>query len=365
MVKVLLVDDSAVARNILSSELSKHPEISIVGLAPDPYIARNKIIKRKPDVVVLDMEMPRMDGLTFLKRLMRYHPIPVIAVSSSVEAGGETAMRALEAGAVDVIGKPVDAGSVGDIALQLADKIIAAAHAVQVSAEAVEEESTAEDFRKIGETKRIVAIGASTGGTKAIAEVLTRLPKNAPGAVIVLHMPEKFTAHYAARLNAACEMEVREAVDGDRVRQGLALVAPGGLHMVLRGDNEGFYVKVKGGPLVFHQRPSVEVLFSSVARYAGPKAIGVILTGMGADGAGGLMKMRVSGADTIAQHKDTCVVYGMPRAAIELGAARYVVSLNNIPGKILSLVHRNGSNELKTVALPASAGVALEEGDAV
>ncbi len=341
MIKVLVVDDSAVVRNILSSELSKAPGIEVVGTAMDPYVARDKIIKLKPDVVTLDVEMPRMDGLTFLRKLMRYYPIPVIVVSSLAPEGGEVALEALEIGAVDVVSKPGAAYTVGDLSAQLAEKIKGAARAdmskLKSRAKNAENEPPPARLSMTRTTEKVVAIGASTGGTEAIKAVLEKYPENCPGTMIVQHMPEQFTRSFAQRLNDLCASEVREAADGDRLTPGLVLIAPGNKHMVLRRSGAQYVARVKDGPYVYHQRPSVEVLFNSVARYAGRNAVGALLTGMGTDGAKGMKAMQDAGAETIAQDEKTSVVYGMPRAAVELGAASHILPLDRIAEKIVRL----------------------------
>ncbi len=341
MIKVLVVDDSAVVRNILSSELSKAPGIEVVGTAMDPYVARDKIIKLKPDVVTLDVEMPRMDGLTFLRKLMRYYPIPVIVVSSLAPEGGEVALEALEIGAIDVISKPGAAYTVGDLSAQLAEKIKGAARAdmskLRSRAKSAENEPPPARLSMTRTTEKVVAIGASTGGTEAIKAVLEKYPENCPGTMIVQHMPEQFTRSFAQRLNDLCASEVREAADGDRLTPGLVLIAPGNKHMVLRRSGAQYVARVKDGPYVYHQRPSVEVLFNSVAQYAGRNAVGALLTGMGTDGAKGMKAMQDAGAETIAQDEKTSVVYGMPRAAVELGAARHILPLDRIAEKIVRL----------------------------
>ncbi|MBC7229584.1 MAG: chemotaxis response regulator protein-glutamate methylesterase [Actinobacteria bacterium] len=342
-IRVLVVDDSAVVRQILTRELERDPDITVVGAAPDPYIAREKIVRLKPDVITLDIEMPRMDGITFLEKLMRHHPLPVVVVSSLTPQGSETAMRALELGAVEVMTKPGGSYSVEDITLQLIDRIKAAAQAdlKALRAHAVEEAPRTPPARRLSmlrTTERIVAIGASTGGTEAIREVITLFPPGGPGTLIVQHMPEGFTRSFAQRMNELCAMEVKEAADGDAVRTGVILIAPGNHHMVLRRSGARYYVKIKGGPMVHHQRPSVDVLFRSVAEYAGVNAVGVLMTGMGSDGAEGLLAMRKAGARTIAQDEKSCVVFGMPKAAIERSAAEEVVPLREIAARVISLV---------------------------
>jgi len=343
MIKVLVVDDSATVRRIFSRELNRHADIEVVGTAPDPYVARDKIVRLKPDVVTLDIEMPRMDGLTFLGKLMKHYPIPVIIVSSLTRNGGKLSLEAIEKGAVEVVCKPGEAYSVGDMGEQLAEKIRAAAR-VDISRYAKNNGSgkTPEHTAKVvtralaETTNKILAIGASTGGTEAIKEVLTCLPRSIPGTVIVQHMPPNFTTAFSQRLNGICEFEVREAKDGDSVHPGLALIAPGNFHMLLSRSGAKYYVKVKSGPLVHHQRPAVDVLFKSVARCAGSNAVGVILTGMGKDGAEGLLEMKNSGARTIGQDEASCVVYGMPKAAHEIGAVDRAMNLKDIPVAILS-----------------------------
>lgn len=342
-IKVLVVDDSAIVRKVLSEELSREKDIKIVGTAPDPYVARDKIVRLKPDVITLDIEMPRMDGLTFLKKLMRYYPLPVIIVSSLTKKGGKLAMDALSLGALEVISKPSAAYSVGDMSVQLADKIRAVAH---VSVQAKIPSSPSVGIAKqeaplralSATTNKIIAIGASTGGTEAIKTVLTGMPHNGPGILIVQHMPAKFTTSFAERLDGLCAIHVKEAEDGDSVVNGTALIAPGNYHMLLRRSGARYYVQVKSGPMVHHQRPSADVLFKSVADYAGSNAMGIILTGMGADGADGLLKMRNAGARTIAQDEKSCVVFGMPKEAIKMGAAEVVVNLHRVAQTSLEMI---------------------------
>ncbi|HGE69213.1 TPA: chemotaxis response regulator protein-glutamate methylesterase [Candidatus Poribacteria bacterium] len=338
MIKVLIVDDSAVVREIFTNELSKDPELEVVGTAIDPYIARDKIIKLKPDVITLDVEMPRMDGITFLRKLMKYHPMPVIIVSSLTPKGGKLAVEAMNAGAIDVLCKPGAAYTVGDMSIELIDKIKSAA-AVDMSkwtklATQTQEQPTR--LNVIQTTNKVVAIGASTGGTQALQSVLSAMPTNAPGIVIVQHMPEHFTTSFAQRLNELCAIEVKEAENGDSVIPGRALIAPGNKHMLLRRSGARYFVEVKTGPLVSRHRPSVEVLFNSVAQSAGPNSIGVIMTGMGGDGADGMLKMKESGAVTIAQDEASCVVFGMPKEAIKRGGVDHIVPLSKIPETILA-----------------------------
>jgi len=343
-IKVLIVDDSAIVRKVLSEELSRERDIEIIGTAPDPFVARDKIVRLRPDVVTLDIEMPRMDGLTFLKKLMRYYPLPVIIVSSLTRKGGKLAMEALSLGALEVICKPSAAYSVGDMSVQLADKIRAVANVhIQAKAEDVqtsEKPKSSVPLRALSATtNKIIAIGASTGGTEAIKTVLMDMPHNAPGILIVQHMPAKFTTSFSERLDNLCSVKVKEAEDGDSVINGRALIAPGNYHMLVRRSGARYYVQVKQGPLVHHQRPSVDVLFKSVADYVGANAVGVILTGMGADGAAGLLQMKTAGARTIAQDEKSCVVFGMPKEAIKLGAAEKVVGLHGIARTSLELIN--------------------------
>ncbi|MDY6986458.1 MAG: chemotaxis response regulator protein-glutamate methylesterase [Thermodesulfobacteriota bacterium] len=341
-IRVLVVDDSAIVRKVFTQELSQERGIEVVGTAVDPYVARDKIIKLKPDVVTLDIEMPRMDGLTFLKKLMKYYPLPVVIVSSLTEKGGKLAMEALTLGAVEVISKPSAAYSVGDMTVQLADKIRAVAH-VNVKKnrhQEVSEPARAErNSRALAvTTNKIIAIGASTGGTEAIKTVLLSMPRNSPATLIVQHMPANFTTSFAERLDNLCAMKVKEAEDGESAVTGKALIAPGNHHMLLRRSGANYYVQVKEGPLVHHQRPSADVLFKSVADYAGANSVGIILTGMGADGANGLLKMKEAGAGTVAQDEESCVVFGMPKAAIKIGAVDKVVGLKNIAKTSLEMV---------------------------
>lgn len=339
MIRVLIVDDSAVVRKILSEELSKFSDMEIVGTAMDPYVARDKIVQLQPDVITLDIEMPRMDGLSFLARLMRYHPKPVVVLSSLTPKNSELALKALELGAIEVICKPGSSYGTSNISTDLVRAIRAAACSqVPRSQQASPLGNTfnAFDTLKIQTTLKVIAIGASTGGTKAIESVLTALPPSAPGSVIVQHMPEQFTSAFAQRLNSICRLEVREARNGDRVSPGVALIAPGNRHMLLERSGASYQVVLRDGPRVLYQRPSVDVLFYSVAKAAGQNATGVLLTGMGADGAKGLLAMRTSGAYTIAQSEETCVVFGMPKEAIKLQAAKEIVPLQNIPAKIMN-----------------------------
>jgi two-component system, chemotaxis family, protein-glutamate methylesterase/glutaminase len=342
-IRVLIVDDSAVVRKVFSNELSRERGIKVIGTAPDPYVARDKIVKLKPDVVTLDIEMPRMDGITFLKKLMKYYPLPVIIVSSLTPKGGKMALEALGSGALEVISKPSAAYSVGDMSVQLADKIRAVAR-VNVS-ERMKSMNTSEKVKPVtlsraltASTNKLIAIGASTGGTEAIKTVLTAMPPNSPGILIVQHMPANFTTSFAERLDSLSQITVKEANDGDSIVNGQALLAPGNFHMLLKRSGARYYVQVKKGPLVHHQRPAADVLFRSVANYAGANAVGIILTGMGSDGAAGLLEMKQAGARTVAQDEKSCVVFGMPKEAIKLGAADKVVSLGDVTRTALKMI---------------------------
>jgi two-component system chemotaxis response regulator CheB len=342
-IRVLTVDDSALMRQVLGTLLAGDPEIEVVGSAPDPYIAREKIKALNPDVLTLDVEMPKMDGITFLEKLMRGHPMPVVMVSSLTEAGCATTLRALELGAVDFIAKPKLDLRVGmeEIAQDLIAKVKAAAQArvlpLNVNREASKSEASgAPSGAMIKTTDTIIAIGASTGGTEAVKEVLEGLPPNTPPILITQHMPERFTKTWADRLNNLGRMSVREAQDGDRVLPGRALVAPGGYHMALERSGARYTVRINQDPPVNRHRPSVDVLFASVAKYAGANAVGVVLTGMGGDGAKGLLAMKQAGASTIAQDEASCVVFGMPKEAIKAGGVDTVLPLHEIAGAILA-----------------------------
>ena len=336
-IRVLIVDDSAIVRKLLTEALAEEPDIEVVGTAPDPYIARDKVLSLSPDVLTLDIEMPRMDGLTFLKKLMMFRPIPVVIISSLAQASCEVGVEALRAGAVEVIAKPGGPYSVGELKNSLAGKIRAAAAAHLAPLRTVKPARGPYPVPAGGKFNplAVIAIGASTGGTEAIEEVLIHLPADIPGIVITQHIPAGFSRAFAERLNRCCPMRVAEAKDGDTVQPGLALIAPGNFHMILRQSGGLYRVTVKDGPMVCYQRPSVDVLFSSVAEAAGPNAVGVILTGMGSDGAQGLKKMKSAGAFTIAQDEASCVVFGMPKEAIRIGGVERVVSLPFVAQAIL------------------------------
>jgi two-component system chemotaxis response regulator CheB len=352
-IKVLIVDDSAVVRQVLSAALAEEPGIELIGAASDPVFAMEKMRARWPDVIVLDVEMPRMDGITFLKKIMAERPTPVVICSTLTEKGAATTMQALEAGAFSIVTKP----KVGlkqfleNSSDDLVSTVKAAAHAnprklvpsapaagiappPKLSADAILSAAT---HAMAETTERVVAIGTSTGGTQALEAVLTALPQVCPGIVIVQHMPEKFTGAFAARLNELCRIEVREARSGDRVLPGRALIAPGGRHMLLKRNGAQYHVDIVDGPPVSRHRPSVDVLFRSVAKCAGKNALGIIMTGMGDDGAAGLLEMRNEGALTIAQDEQTCVVYGMPKEAAKRGAVIKTLPLGAIAGAIAGL----------------------------
>lgn len=336
-VRVLIVDDSAVVREVFTKEFSRDPMIEVIGTAPDPFAARDKIVQLKPDVLTLDIEMPRMDGVTFLRKLMHYYPIPVIIVSSLTPHGSGLALEALDCGAVDVMCKPGAAYAVGDLSVMLIDKIKSAARVDLKRRAPAKSQPPSVRLAMTRTTNKVVAIGASTGGTEALTRVLTALPANAPGIVIVQHMPEVFTRSFAERLDGLCALHVKEAENGDTVVPGKALLAPGNFHMLLRRSGAQYYVEVKSGPLVSRHRPSVDVLFKSVAKYAGRNAIGVIMTGMGSDGAKGMKEMKDAGAINVAQDENSCIVFGMPKEAIALGGVDHVASLDLIPHKVLQL----------------------------
>ena len=337
-IEVLIVDDSAVVRQILTRDLNQHPGIIVIGTAPDTYIARDKIIALKPDVLALDVEMPRIDSIAFLRKLMRHHPMPVIVLYSLTPEGKKAAMDALTAGAIEISCKPGSACSAGEACTALVKKIKAASQARlgKQPLRRYEIRTYPERLHMLETTNKIFAIGASTGGVQALLTLLAALPPNAPGTLVVQHMPAHFTGSFTEGLNEDCALTVKKACDGDAVIPGQVLVAPGGLHMMLQHSGADYYVTLEDGPLVCRQKPSVEVLFNSVAKYAGASAVGALLTGMGDDGAGGLLNMRKSGAHTIAQDEASCVVFGMPREAIERGAAEKVVPLSEIAQTLIN-----------------------------
>lgn len=343
-IKVLVVDDSALVRQTLTEILCSDPDIEVIGSAADPYAAVKKMETQAPDVITLDIEMPRMDGLTFLRKIMTQHPIPVVICSTLTESGSETTLRAMEYGAVDIILKP-KLGTrqfLEESRIRVVDAVKAAARAKmqklipvsplkvqpKLSADAVLPGPTGKAMFET--TDKVVAVGASTGGTEALREFLEAMPQDCPGIAIVQHMPEQFTAAFAKRLDGICRITVKEAKDGDTILRGQALIAPGNRHMLLKRSGARYFVEVKDGPLVRRHRPSVDVLFRSAARYAGKNAVGVIMTGMGDDGAPGMKEMHDVGAYTIAQDEASCVVFGMPQEAIKLGGVTKILPLGAI-----------------------------------
>ena len=353
-IKVQIVDDSAVVRQVLQAILEQDAGIEVINAAADPIFAMTRMAQHWPDVIVLDVEMPRMDGITFLKKIMAEHPTPVVICSTLTVKGAETTMQALAAGAVGIVAKPKGAvkQSLNESAVELIHAVKAAACAnvrnlrvlstplplaSKLTADAILAPSSSAMAQT---TERIVAIGTSTGGTQALELVLTALPRVSPGIVIVQHMPEKFTASFAERLNGLSQIEVREARNNDRVIPGLALIAPGGRHMLLKRNGAYYHVDVIDGPPVNRHRPSVDVLFRSVAKFAGKNALGIIMTGMGDDGARGLKEMRDVGASTLGKDEATCVVYGMPKEAVKLGAVERTVALDAVAGEIMQYANR-------------------------
>ncbi|WP_027190208.1 protein-glutamate methylesterase/protein-glutamine glutaminase [Fundidesulfovibrio putealis] len=348
-IRVLVVDDSALVRQALVEILTSDPDIEVMAAASDPYHAASHMAEEVPDVITLDIEMPRMDGLTFLKKIMAQHPLPVIICSTLTEAGSETMLRALEYGAVDIITKPKLGAKqfLDESRIRICDAVKGAAKAkmrmripapqIQVqpklSADAVLPGPTGKAM--FGTTEKVVLVGASTGGTEALRVFLEALPSDCPGVAIVQHMPENFTAAFSKRLDSICRVTVKEAKDNDTVLRGQALIAPGNKHMLLKRSGARYYVEVKDGPLVRRHRPSVDVLFRSGARYAGKNAVGVIMTGMGDDGAEGMREMKESGAYTIAQDEASCVVFGMPQEAIKLGGVDKILPLDDIAREVL------------------------------
>jgi two-component system chemotaxis response regulator CheB len=340
-IRVLVVDDSALARKIISDILRADPEIEVVGTANDPYMARDKILELNPDVLTLDVEMPRMDGISFLKILQQQRPIPAVIISSITQSGSEAALSALGAGAVDVLAKPSGARSMGDLQSQLAYRVKGAAgarRAPSVAADIMASPSPRQHY----DPRQIIVMGASTGGVEALSSVLSRLPACAPGICVVQHIPPVFSRTFAERLNQTCQLQVREAVHGDEVRAGSCLIAPGDYHMRLRGRDGRYRVALDQAPLLHFTRPAVDALFESAAECAGGFAVAALLTGMGRDGAQGMKMLRDAGARTLAQDEETCVVYGMPKAAVALGAVERQVSLEGIPQAILQELDRHG-----------------------
>jgi two-component system, chemotaxis family, protein-glutamate methylesterase/glutaminase len=353
-IRVLIVDDSASVRQALTDLLGADPEIEVMGTATDPFSAARKITQDVPDVMTLDIEMPRMDGITFLRKIMSQHPIPVVICSSLAEAGSDTLIQALAAGAVDVILKPRMGAReyLEEAADTIRDAVKAAARArlkqlpsrgerseelratAKLSADVILPPPSAATRTLVRTTEKIVCIGASTGGTESLRELLEVLPVDSPGIVIVQHMPELFTAAFARHLDGLCQVSVKEAEDGDPVLRGRVLIAPGNRHTLLQRNGARYHVSVREGPLVSRHRPSVDVLFRSAARSAGANALGIIMTGMGDDGAAGLLEMREAGAQTVAQNEETCVVFGMPKEAIARGAAMRIVPLKALASEI-------------------------------
>ncbi|MEW6669072.1 MAG: chemotaxis response regulator protein-glutamate methylesterase [Thermodesulfobacteriota bacterium] len=345
--RVLIVDDSAVVRQTLAEILASDPQIEIMGTAGDPFAAAEKIAREVPDVITLDVEMPKMDGITFLRRIMTQRPIPVVICSSMAEKGSENALRALEYGAVEIIEKPKIGTKqfLQESQVVLCDIVKAASQTRRKrvpTPRMIEPKLTADVIISrpaktpvLETTEKVVLVGASTGGTEALRVFLEVLPRNCPGMVIVQHMPEHFTTAFSNRLNGICQIEVKEAADNDTVLRGRALIAPGNRHTLLKRSGARYYVQVKDGPLVSRHRPSVDVLFRSAARYAGKNAVGVIMTGMGDDGAAGLLEMNQAGAYTIAQDEESCVVFGMPQEAVKRGAVDVVLPLESIAAAVL------------------------------
>lgn len=352
-IRVLIVDDSALVRQTMKDILSADPRMEVIGLAPDPYIAAEKMREEAPDVITLDVEMPRMDGLTFLKKIMTQHPIPVVICSSLAGKGSETAMKALEYGAVDVIHKPMvgTKQELQESRTVICDAVVAAArvHAKKISVDTTlaQPKLSADVIMAkpkfdavLQTTEKVVVVGASTGGTEALKDFLISLPPDCPGIVIVQHMPEGFTAAFSKRLDSICQISVKEAANNDTVLPGHALIAPGNRHILLKRSGARYFVEIKDGPLVSRHRPSVDVLFRSTARYAGRNAVGVIMTGMGDDGAKGMQEMKQAGAYTIAQNEETCVVFGMPHEAIKLGGVDKVLPLPSIAVEVMRIYHQ-------------------------
>lgn len=347
-IKVLVIDDSALIRSVLKDIINRELDMECVGAAPDPLVARDMIKTLHPHVLTLDVEMPKMDGLDFLERLMRLRPIPVVMVSTLTEVGSEVAFRALELGAVDFIAKPkLDiARGMEEYAISITDKIRAAAQAqVRRSAlsQPIQERLTADAVLssvawRFSSTEKIVVIGASTGGTEALKEILVNLPADSPGVLIAQHMPENFTKSFAKRMDSLCKLSVKEAEGNERILPGHAYIAPGNMHLLLKRNGARYGIELSQGSLVNRHRPSVDVLFRSVANVAGPNALGIILTGMGKDGAQGMLEMKQAGAHTIAQDEESCVVFGMPKEAIALGGVSEVLPLRSIAKRTLEYV---------------------------
>jgi two-component system, chemotaxis family, protein-glutamate methylesterase/glutaminase len=349
-IRVLVIDDSALMRKVLSEIINREPDMEAVGAAPDPLIARDMIKSLNPDVLTLDIEMPRMDGLDFLERLMRLRPMPVVMVSTLTERGSEAAFRAIELGAVDFVAKPKmgAANAIQDYAVEISDKIRAAAaarigRAPQVARDPAKA-AARPAFQRLSTTEKLIVIGASTGGTEAIKDVLVQMPADAPGILVTQHMPEGFTRSFAARLDGLCKVAVKEAEHGERVLPGHVYIAPGHSHLLLRKSGANYITQLSQSEPVNRHRPSVDVLFHSAAESAGKNAIAVILTGMGKDGAAGMLELRRAGAYTYAQDKDSCVVYGMPKEAVAVGAVEEVLPLDAIADAMLSRLAMSGAS---------------------
>jgi len=354
-IKVLIVDDSALIRSVLREIINSQPDMEVVGVAPDPIIARDLIRQTNPDVLTLDVEMPKMDGLDFLEKLMRLRPMPVVMVSSLTEKGSEITMRALELGAVDFVAKPKIAIQSGMLEYTelIADKIRAAskakirARAPSAATPGAGTATAVPAMKHFSSSEKLIIIGASTGGTEAIKDFLIQMPPDCPGILIVQHMPEGFTRSFAQRLDNLCGISVKEAVDGDRVLPGHAYLAPGHSHLLLARSGANYMTQLDQGPPVNRHRPSVDVLFHSAAVHAGKNAVGVILTGMGKDGALGMLEMKQAGAHNFAQNEATCVVYGMPREAVAVGGVHEVGALNDLPRMVLDFLTKHGTRSLR------------------
>ena len=351
-IKVLIVDDSALIRSVMSEIISDQPDMEVVGVAPDPIVAREMIKATNPDVLTLDVEMPKMDGLDFLEKLMRLRPMPVVMVSSLTERGSEITMRALELGAVDFVTKPKISIKNGmmEYAELISDKIRAASKA-RVTARKIQTDGASALLPSMGNpllsSEKLIMIGASTGGTEAIKEFLIQMPSDCPGILITQHMPEGFTKSFANRLNSLCKIAVSEAAGGERILPGHAYIAPGHSHLLLTRSGANYMTQLDQGPPVNRHRPSVDVLFNSAAKFAGKNAIGVILTGMGKDGAQGMMEMKRAGSQNFAQDEASCVVFGMPREAIAIGAVDEVAAIKDLPGKVMHYLAAQGSRSLR------------------
>ncbi len=348
-IRVLVVDDSPLARRAIIDALATDPWIEVVGVAADPYFARERILELEPDVITLDMEMPRMDGLTFLRILQEHHPVPVVVVSSLTTAGSELALQALEAGAIEVLAKPDGSRSIGQISRELTHGVRAAAQsrslATRNQARTGAKASASPPSARAGSTSQcqMILIGASTGGVEALRHLLPQLPADTPPILVVQHIPASFSGIMARHLDALCPYSVREAEDGDELQRGLCLVAPGNFHLSVRPSGRGYSVRLGKTPPVHYCRPSVDVLFRSAAEIAGPHCVAVLLTGMGSDGARGMQLLRASGARTLAEAEESCVVFGMPQAAINLGAAEQIVPLPQMADAIIRAASQQGT----------------------